>query len=468
MELTSAGFKSRLLSEAQANLQLAIPLVIAQFAEVGINTVNVVMMGLLGTQSLAAGALGAIVFFTILYMCEGTLEAVGTKVAQAFGAEESDRVGIIAIQGLWLAAALSFMAMVLLWQGDTLLSLAGQDPTNVLLAKSYLQTIIWGLPAALGFWALKSVASALNRPQFITVILVVGLLLDVPVSYALIFGHLGLPALGLAGIGWATTLVFWLQFLAAIGWLSFHPSFREYKIFGYLYQFDKVLFGEIFQTGWPLGFQFASESALFTVTALLMGYLGTDILAAHEIAIQTAEIVMVIPFGIYSVTLARVGQMVGKQDISGARRVAFVSLAFTTLFASTVALIFWLFPEKIVGIYLDINNLDNAEAVKAAISFLRWAALLQLFYGIHGTAIAALTGINDTRLPMLISILAFWGVGLSVGYLTGFVLGGGGTGIWLGLTLGPAMTSVIYIWRFFRLVSTLVGSHQKGQHPALK
>jgi MATE family multidrug resistance protein len=466
MQIISNKFNSELLLEARANLRLAIPSATSQLAEVGINSVNVVMMGLLGTQSLAAGALGVFTFFTALYICAGTLEAVGANVAQAFGAGKTEQVCLIASQGLWLAAALSFPGMILLWQGEAILSLAGQEASNVLIATTYLRAIMWGFPAVLGFWTLKSIAAALNKPIFITFILVAGLLLDIPVSYALIFGKFGLPALGLAGIGWATTLVFWLQFLAGINLFIFHPSFREYKIFRYLHKFDKVLFVEVFQTGWPLGLQLGSETALFAVSVFIMGYFGTEILAAYEIAIQTAEFFLVMPLGIYYATLARVGQMVGKQDLSSVKRSAFVGFSFSVLFASSVALIVWLFPEKIVAIYLDSSNPENTKTVETAISFLDWAAVLQLFYSIQATAISALIGIKDTRLPMLLSVLINWGFGLSVCYITGFVFGWGATGIWLGLTLAPAIAGIIYIYRFYSVVPSQLASVQEDEESA--
>lgn len=292
-QITSALYQSELISEARVSLKLAVPLVLSQMCETGMNTVNVVMMGLLGTQVLAGGALGAIAFLTLLFTCYGILSAGGALAAEAFGANKIDRVSRIACQEIWLAAAMSLPAMVLLWQCDSILLLLGQQQSNVLLTKIYLRSIILGFPAALGILVLKDIASAVNVPRLITVIMVAGLILNAPADYVLMFGKFGFPSLGLAGIGWGSALVFWVIFIAGAVVLSFHPKVRDYKLFRYLHKFDRETFVKIFQTGWPIGLQWAAETALLNVTAWLAGYLGTVTLAAHEIAIQTAEIAMV-------------------------------------------------------------------------------------------------------------------------------------------------------------------------------
>lgn len=235
------GFKSEFLAEARTSLRLAVPLVITQLAESGMSAVNAAMMGLLGTQVLAGGALGAIAFLTLLMICYGILSVGGALIAEAFGANKIEEVSRIASQELWLAAFLSIPAMLLMWHFDTLLLLLGQEEMNVLFAKTYLRTIIWGFPAALGLLVLKDVGSAVNVPRLITVIMVAALLLTAPVNYVFMFGELGLPNLGLAGVGWGTCLVFWVAFLTALSSLILYPKVREYKLFTNLYKFEQKI-----------------------------------------------------------------------------------------------------------------------------------------------------------------------------------------------------------------------------------
>ncbi len=449
-QITSTEFKSEFLIEARVSLGLAVPLAVAQIAQVAIPVVDSVMMGLLGTSSLAAGALSVITFFTLSFICFGILRAGGAIAAEAFGANNIDKVSRITAQGLWLAAALSLPAMLLLWNCDSILLALGQEESTVVMIKSYLHALVWGFPATVGFFYLKKITTAINFPEFGTVIIVVSMLLNVPVNYVLMFGALGFPALGLAGIGWGTTLVFWVSFLASVSMIYFHPKSRDYKLFHYLHQFDKEIFFKIFQTGWPIGIQLGMEVGLFTVTAMLMGKLGTASLAAHEIAIQTSDIFLAIPGAVSSATTARVGQMMGEKNTGGTLLVAFVNLAIAVLFALVVALGFELFASRIAGIYLDIDNPDNAVAISQATFFLKLAGVYQIFYGIQSICVGANLGLQDTRVPMLINILSFWGVGLGGGYLMGITLGWGGIGLWYGLILAPAISSIFLMVWFYR------------------
>lgn len=250
-QITSTEFKSELLTEARVSLRLALPLAVAQLAQSVIFVVNSLMMGLLGTQNLAAGALGIIIYLSFLVVCVGILTAGGALAAEAFGAKNIDQVSRITGQGLWLAAAISLPAMLLLWNCDSILLLLGQEESTVVLTKSYLYAFAGALPAEVGFFYLKQIATAINFSQFATVIMVVSLLLNVPANYVLMFGYLGFPALGLAGIGWATNLILWMSFLASFIMIYFHPKTRPYKLFSYLDQFDKEIFFKIFQTGVP-------------------------------------------------------------------------------------------------------------------------------------------------------------------------------------------------------------------------
>ncbi|GET41354.1 MATE efflux family protein [Microseira wollei NIES-4236] len=319
----------------------------------------------------------------------------------------------------------------------------------VALTKSYLHATAWGLPACIAFLYLKEITAVINFPQFGTVIIVASLLLNVPANYVLMFGLLGFPALGLAGIGWATTLIYWGTLLASALMIYFHPKTRDYQLFGYLNQFDKEIFVKIFQLGWPRGIQLATQVGQFNVTAWLMGYLGTEVLAGHEIAIQTADIFLTISIGISYGATVRVGQMMGEKNPLGSLRVILVNIAFGLILAIVVALGLDLFASHIAAIYLDINNPENAVAIRTATFFLKIAGVYLIFYSIHVIVGGALLGLQDTSVPTLINIFIFWGVGLGGGCLMTRTLGWGGIGLWYGLILAPAGASIILLVRFY-------------------
>ena len=268
--------------------------------------------------------------------------------------------------------------------------------------------------------------------------------------------------MGLAGIGWASTIILWLNFIAAAAWICLDVYFKEYQLERALYQFDREMFGDIFQTGWYLGLQYAAEIGVFTAAALLMGWFGTGSLAAHEITIETESFVETVAIGISYATTMRVGQLRGQNDLRGASRAGFVGIALVIPFVSIAALIFWLFPNSIVAIFLDISNPDNVEILKTASSFLGVAAIAQLFYSIQAITAGALIGLKDTKVPTSITMFAYWGLGLGSGYLMAFTLGWGGIGLWLGLGLGPLMGAVLLIWRFYVLTK------QRTQNSELK
>lgn len=455
MELTSKKLKSEFILEIQACLQLAVPLVIAQILESGIPLLDGVMMGLLNSQALAAGALGAVTFSTLASICRSSLSTVGATVANAFGAGKTKQISHATNQGIWLAVLMCFPVMFFIWHFDSILMLTGQEESNVLLAKTYLQSIVWGFPAALGFCILKEISSALNRPQFLTVVTAAGLLLNVAANYIFMFGKFGLPAFGLAGIGWASALIFWLNLIAAVVWIYFDDYFKDYLLDCSMFQFEREMFVDIFQTGCFLGLQYGAEVGVFTAIALLMGLFGTETLAAHEIAVETESFVETVSIGISYAISMRVGQLKGQNDRQGVITAAFICIALITPFVSIVAIIFLLFPNYIVAMYLDISNPNNIEIVKTAIPFLAVGAIVQIFYSIQAIAAGALIGLKDTRIPTLITMFAYWGVGLGSGYVMAFTLGWGAIGLWLGLLLGLLIGAVLLVGRFYILTADL-------------
>lgn len=440
------------MAEVRACLALALPLAGAQLAQVATAFTDTVMMGLLGSQALAAGGLGATAFSQLLVMSIGMMSVIGALVAEAHGAGRPQEAGKIANQGLWLALVIAVPITILVWHMGPGLMWLGQSEANVQLATPYLRAIAWGFFPALGFAVLRNFVAALSQPRSVLVIVIGATGLNIVGNYILMFGWFGLPALGLAGMGWSSTLVYWSMFLVLAAYILSQPQLRTC---GVLQQFrlDRQRFWTVLQMGWPVGVLSGVEAGLFVVTTFLMGLLGTVPLAAHHIALQTASITFMVPLGISYATTVRVGLKMGQGDRAGSRRAGYVGMGIGGVFMGLMALVFWVMPAAIVSIYLDLSDPSNREVVAMAVSLLGVAAMFQVFDGLQVIAAGALRGLKDTRIPMVLGILAYWGIGLSSGYGLGFLLDWGSVGLWWGLALGLAIAALVLSWRFSRLIA---------------
>lgn len=448
--------KSTIVIEIKDCLLLAIPLAGAQLAQAATAFIDTVMMGLLGSRTLAAGGLGAATFSALLIVGTSVVSAVSPLAAEAHGAGQVEVAGRVTRQGLWLSLAIALPVTLLIWHGGVLLRLFGQEEQNVLLAETYLRAIAWGYLPGLAFAVLKNFISALSQPRPVIVIVVGGTIFNAIANYILMFGKLGLPALGLAGIGIASTLSFWGMFMALAVYIVSRPALNAYGVFRALYRFESQVFWELLQIGWSIGVLAAVETGLFTVTTFLIGQLGTVTLAAHQIAMQTASITFMVPLGISFATTVRVGQLNGQGNPSRARLAGYVGISLGSLFMGIMAILIWTVPRLIVSLYLDVQNPANDSVVALAALLLGVAAMFQLFDGIQVIAVGALRGLKDTRIPMLVGIFAYWCVGLTSGYLLGLRLGFGGVGLWWGLAIGLLVAAVVLTWRFHYLISARI------------
>lgn len=446
--MTEKLLKSRVIAEIKECLVLAIPLAGAQLSQAATTFVDTIMMGILGSQIIAAGALGAITFHLLITVGSAIISAVSPLVAEAYGSGRVEQVGGVVRQGLWLSVILAIPATLLIWHSGSLLRLLGQEPENVILAEGYLRAIAWGYLPALGFAVLRSFVSALSRPRPVIITMIGGTLLNIAANYILAFGKFGFPALGLAGLGWASALSLWAMFAALAIYILYQPQLRVYGAFSDLHQFEAKVFGELLRVGMPIGVLAGVEGGFFTCVTFLMGQLGTATLAAHQIALQTAVVTFMIPLGISIATTIRVGQCMGQGNPKGARLAGFVGIGIAALCMTLTGILFWTIPGKIVSLYLDTANPANAVVVDLAKTLLAVAAMFQIADGIQVAAAGALRGLKDTRVPLLIGTLAYWGIGLPCGYILGMVWGFGAVGLWWGFAIGLAVAAGILTWRF--------------------
>lgn len=436
------------INEFVSIIRLAFPLIVAQLGQVAMIFVDTVMMGMLGTQALAGGGLGAIVFSFTYTICVGIVSAVGNIVAHAFGTKNSSDISNTVRSGFIIATILALLNGLLLWNSDYLLRLFGQDELNIALAGSFLHAALWAVAPGLWFTTLRGFTVGLHNPGPIGIIVSTATLSNVFLNYILIYGLFGLPKLGLAGIGWSTSINFLFMFLALVIIVKRQPKFAVYRVFSIFRHINIKSLLEVIHLGFPIGITYGVESALFTVAALLMGILGTTQLAAYQIAERTVYITYMIPVGIYQAVSILVGQSFGIGDIKKVRTIGRIGLILGGLCSGIFAFIFWLMPKQIVGLYLDMAQVENAATVSLAIKFLAVAAIFLFFDGSQIIMSGAIQGMKDSKITLIISMIGYWIIGLPTSYLFAFVIELDGIGIWWGLALGLASTAIMMAFYF--------------------
>ena len=435
-------------AEIKSLLTLAIPLVSAQISQAATGFVDTVMMGHLGREALGAGGLASFTFQVFLNVLAGVVMGVSPLVAAGFGAGQKTRIEQVTQQGLLLTLGLAAGTMVGMSRMDVVMLGLGQAPQTVALATSYLNVVLWGLFPAVGFALLRGVVSGLSQARPIMTIVAGGTLFNIAGNYIFGFGKLGAPRLELAGLALASALAWWGMFLALVIYLLRHPQLKIYRLFQKWYRLRLPLMRELIVIGTPIGVSILLEYGLVLVMAYLIGLLGTDALAAHQIALQTGLMVFMIPLGMSFATTALVGQWFGRQDLQGLRRAGLISIVTTIGVTTVVAIALLLFRQPIIGLYIDISDPENTALIKLVSPLIVVVAVGHIFDGVQKTTLGALYGIQDTRVPVLLNILSYLGVGLISGYALGFGVGLGAQGLWIGYYLGATMAAIAYSWRF--------------------
>jgi multidrug resistance protein, MATE family len=433
------------LHNARALLKTAIPLIIAQLAQQGIIFMDTLMAGRLGETALASIGLGGAVFGYALLIFAGVILAVGPLVSQAQGAGKPQEAGQATRHGLFLALLMGIPMTLFFWNTEPLLRLLHQPETTLALTASYLRVASFGFTPYLCYVALRGLMEGSLHTRPVMIFSFIAVIIKLFLNYTLMFGNLGFPKLGLAGAGYATMIVEFL--LLALGFWYVSSRFKHTHVFT-LRPIDGKTLREVLRVGVPIGLSLAFEGGMFTVVTILMGTLGAVQLAAHQIASQSAYFTFTTPLGIANATAVQVGQAVGKGNIQQVKHMGRLGVGFSVLAMVSSALIYWLAPQFVIGLYINVNDAANANVVQLATVFLSIAAMFQVFDGTQVTSAAALRGLKDTRIPMLVSLLSYWLIGMGSGMLMAFQFGLGGRGLWFGLVLGLAVAATLLTIRF--------------------
>ena len=432
----------RASTEVSSLLKLATPIIIAQLANTAMGFVDTVMAGRVSPQDLAAVALGNSIWVPVFLLMTGILLATTPKVAQRFGAGVHNEIGPLVRQALWLALAVGIAAAVLLWNAQAVLRVMNVDPALIDPAMGYLRAVACGFPAVALYHVLRCFSDGLGHTRPSMVIGLLGLALNIPLNYIFIYGKFGIPAMGGVGCGWATGLVMGFMFLSMLWWVKWAPFYQPSKIFSHFEWPQWPVLKRLLSVGLPIGIAVFAESSIFAVIALLIGGLGATVVAGHQIALNFSSMVFMIPYSLGMAATVRVGQALGRGEPREARFAAGVSMGAALAYACLSASLMLLLREQIAQIYTP----DRA-VIAVATTLIVYSALFQFSDAIQVTAAGALRGYQDTRMTMILTLFAYWGIGLPVGYALGLTdwLGepSGPSGLWQGLVVGLTCAAVM-------------------------
>ncbi|MGR8920075.1 MAG: MATE family efflux transporter [Gammaproteobacteria bacterium] len=433
------------------------PLIVNNVASIAVNVADTLMASSLGTVQLAAVAIGSGLWIALLLLGLGTVMALGPTVAQHFGAGRDQDIGHDTRQGLWLAAGVAALVIVLMRAVEPFLLAIGIEAEVARLSQGYLAALSWGVPAAYAYHALKQMSEGVGRTLPIMTVMAIALPINVTLNYSFMFGDFGAPALGAVGCGLGNGIAFWVMFTMLAVYVGCSRHYARFELWRGFEWPDAGAIGRLVRLGTPIGLSLFLQSGLFTTVALMMGALGTAAVAAHQVVLNYSGLVFMAPLGLGMALTVCVGQAVGRRDIAGAARIGYTGVALCGSLALVSALTSLYFAEAITRVYTE-----DPAIVGLAVVLFRVAAALQLGDGVQVAAAFALRGLKDTRVPLAINALNYWGIGFTVAWVCGVALDFGAVGIWAGLATALITAGGMLIWRF-RVVTRRLARAEAGR-----
>ncbi|MET0372567.1 MAG: MATE family efflux transporter [Sphingobium sp.] len=436
--------------EARALVALALPIIASNVAWAGIAATDLLLVGQLGAESVAAASLAINLFNALMIFGMGLVAAAAPLIAIERGRRRHSvrEVRRTVHQTLRAALIFSIPAWLILWQAEAILLAMGQEPPLAAKAGELMHGLQWALLPFLAFTTLRNFISALERPIWGLIVMTGAIPFNYAAGWALIHGAFGLPALGLRGVGIASALSSSFLFLGLLAVIVVDRRFRRYRLLGRFWAPDRQRLRDVWRLGLPIAITLGFETTVFNASAFLMGLIGRDSLAAHAVAIQVAALVFMVPMGIGQAATVRVGMAHGRGDRAGVGRAGWLALLVGFGFALGAATLLVLIPRTLVGAFLDLDDPANARTATLAVGFLWVAALFQLVDAAQVVAAGALRGIQDTRVPMIFALVGYWIVGIGIGTLLAFPLGLDGLGIWFGLAAGLGAVALLLTVRW--------------------
>jgi multidrug resistance protein, MATE family len=442
MSENTVSYLSRLWREMSLTFVLALPIVFGQLSSMAMNIIDTTLAGHYHATTMAAIGVGAPAWSVVILICIGVLMAISPSVAQLHGAKRHSEIGALFRQAVWLALFLGVILLCVVrvipmgfeWMHIT----ASVRPE----ATDFINGISWGAPALALYFCFRNVSEGIAWTFPTLMFGLLGLLLLAPLGYYLMFNM----HYGAAGLGAAIAIVLWIQCLCFFVYLKYEPHYSRLGLFERFDWPQKQAIRELLKLGLPMGVSIFMEGSLFVVTAAWVGQLGVVPLAAHQAAILVASLTFMVPLGVAMATTVRVGHAVGAGEFSQVRMMvsAGYMIAFLSQTLSAIVLVF-------AGAWLTGLITQDAAVISLAATLMIYAAVFQYPDGMQAISNGALRGLKDTRWPMILTISAYWGVGLPLGYYLGIHQDGNVFGMWKGLIMGLTVAASLLTWRFWRM-----------------
>lgn len=430
--------------ESTIIILLALPIIANGFLESSYGFINTFLIAHLGEAELAVNALVSMLFVTLMVIFWGIISGVSIVISHYHGAQDDDAIRGVMRDSLKLSILAALPIMLLLWYAPQLFHLAGQSDFVVDESRKYLHALMWAVPTDLPGFALMQLFIGISKPRInflFTLVYIPALIL---INYCFMFGKLGLPMMGIAGIGWGTTVAYTLYLIAMALFIYYTPEYRHYFVFKHL-PVDKDYKKEILAVGLPLGAMYSVEIAYFLVLAVLMGKFGNIVLSAHQIVIQYFWIIMGVTFSIGQALSIRTGWRLGRNESQWIMPITIIGQMIALSFTFLVGLLFWIFPHDLI--MFDFQDAASPEKalVTTAVYLFAFAAVFQIFESIRVIFFCVLRGMKDAKFTLFISMLTFWGIALPSGYYLAFIHHKNPAGLWEGLIISGIISSIL-LW----------------------
>lgn len=440
------------LSHFRETLLLGIPLIGAQLAQQGIHATDIVILGQISAVDLAAVVLATQYFMTFFLFGSGLAMAVMPMVAQAYSRGDEVSVRRSMRMGMWASIIFGVCTLPLFVFSHTILLALGQEAEVARKAAQYLHIVGFAMFPALIFYVLRSLVSATGRAGIVLWVTLAMLVINAALAYIVVLGHFGLPQFGVRGAATVAFIVQFSGFLFLVVYIERDKELARYQLFVRFWKPDWAALKEVTLLGLPIGVAILAEVSMFTISSVLMGQFGAVPLAAHGIAMQLSSITFMVPLGLAQAGTIRVGAFHALGDRKNLNRASAAVMAIAIGFALAGGISFAVFPASLTSLFIDTGLPEAPDVLAYGIPLIVIAGLFQLMDALQGTLNGLLRGLKDTRIPMFLVLIAYWGIGLTSAWVLAVPLGLEGIGIWTGFLLGLGAASIMLGLRFRKLL----------------